>query len=65
VAETPARRRATRFLQAGGDLVLCADPSLVATMASGLVDAASDSSFATTLAASAGRVDKLVARVGG
>lgn len=65
VADTPAGRRATRFLQAGGDLVLCADPSLVATMTSGLVEAAADASFATTLAASAGRVDRLVSRVGG
>lgn len=65
VSQTPARRRATRFLAAGGDLVLCADPSLVATMAAGLVEAAADASFATTLAASAGRVDRLVARVGG
>ncbi|AXE38898.1 glycoside hydrolase family 3 N-terminal domain-containing protein [Acidipropionibacterium virtanenii] len=60
VAATPAGRRATRFLRAGGDLVLCADPSLVPSMVSGLVDAAGDSSFARTLAASARRVDRLV-----
>lgn len=36
VAAVPVRDRGSRFLNAGGDLALCADPSLVPTMVEGI-----------------------------
>lgn len=64
VADTPARRRAARFVTAGGDLALCADPSLVPDMIDGLVEAAAEPAFAAALRASAARIDALVRAVG-
>jgi beta-N-acetylhexosaminidase len=53
----PQAQRAVRFVAAGGDLVLTADPQAAGPMLDGLVArAAADPDFATTLTAAARRV---------
>ena len=57
VAAVPQAQRAVRFVAAGGDLVLTADPQAAVPMLDGLVArAAADPDFATTLTAAARRV---------
>ncbi|MDN5996231.1 glycoside hydrolase family 3 N-terminal domain-containing protein [Acidipropionibacterium jensenii] len=61
VAQVPAAERARRFLDAGGDLALCADPSLVPAMVEGLrVDRSP-----ARVARSAARVEALIGRLAG
>lgn len=61
----PVRDRAARFVSAGGDLAINADPSLTAAMADGLVrKAKADPAFARMVGASAARVLALKARLG-
>jgi beta-N-acetylhexosaminidase len=65
VAAVPVGERATRFVAAGGDIVLTAEPSQAATMLDALVDRArTDPAFASRLRASATRVVSLKARAG-
>lgn len=57
VAAVPAADRAVRFVAAGGDLVLTADPAAAPAMLDGLVaKAAADPVFASTVTAAARRV---------
>lgn len=64
VKEVSPGERALRFLQAGGDLVITADPSLAAPMAEAiLAKARQDQAFAADLARKAERVLKLKASV--
>ncbi len=65
VAAVPPAERATRFVAAGGDLVLTVDPATAAPMLDGLVARAQrDAAFAGTLRAAAGRVLALKAARG-
>lgn len=53
----PARKRALKLVQAGGDMALTVDPKLASAMAEGLVEAVSDDeSLAALVTESAGRV---------
>ncbi|MCI1748536.1 MAG: hypothetical protein LKI24_10865 [Acidipropionibacterium sp.] len=61
VAAVPVAHRGSRFLTAGGDLALCADPSLVPAMVEGIAARVA----AERLRASAARVDGLVSRLSG
>ncbi|QHC02406.1 glycoside hydrolase family 3 protein [Epidermidibacterium keratini] len=57
VADVPVPERATRFVAAGGDIVLTAEPSQAPQMNDALVAAASaDAAFAAKLDAAVGRV---------
>jgi len=57
VASVPAGQRATRFVAAGGDIVITAKASLTSTMVNALVvKAQQDKAFAATLQASVRRV---------
>ncbi|MFZ1410735.1 MAG: glycoside hydrolase family 3 N-terminal domain-containing protein, partial [Micropruina sp.] len=61
----PARLRALRFVRAGGDLTINAEPRLTAAMAEGLTTAAAtDPALGERIAESAGRVLALKARLG-
>ncbi len=65
VAGTPAAERATRFVAAGGDIVLTGLPQTVPTMAGALRDkAAAEPGFATQVDAAATRVLDLKAKRG-
>lgn len=65
VASVPVGERATRFVAAGGDIVLTAQPSQAPTMVAALVErAAAQPAFAAQLRASAGRVVALKVRLG-
>lgn len=65
VKEVPVAERAVRFVQAGGDLVINADPSSVGEMAKGLAKKADeDQAFADDLPEHAARVLALKAEVG-
>ena len=65
VADVPARQRAVRFVQAGGDLAISVDPAAASAMVAGLVEEAqADAEFAARLRASAGRVLELKDRLG-
>lgn len=57
VRKIPAGQRAVRFVAAGGDVVIDADPSLVPAMTAALLaKAAKDPAFATRVTESAARV---------
>lgn len=57
VRKIPAGQRAVRFVAAGGDVVIDADPSLVPAMTKALLaEAAKDPAFATRVTESASRV---------
>lgn len=57
VSDVPGPQRAVRFVQAGGDLVIVADPTLAQAMAKALVARArSDPAFASLIDESAARV---------
>jgi len=57
VRTIPAGQRAVRFIAAGGDVVINADPSLVPAMTKALLaKAAKDPAFAARVTESAGRV---------
>ncbi|GAA3579130.1 glycoside hydrolase family 3 N-terminal domain-containing protein [Kribbella ginsengisoli] len=57
VASVPAGQRATRFVAAGGDIVITAKASLTSTMVNALVaKAEQDKTFAAALQSSVGRV---------
>lgn len=57
IATVPAGERATRFVAAGGDLVINADPRTIATMADALIRAASaDPAMATRITSAAAHV---------
>ncbi len=61
----PARDRAVRFIAAGGDLAINADPALTSAMAAGLIARAkADKGFAGRVAESAARVLALKADLG-
>ena len=65
VAAVPAGDRATRFLAAGGDIVLTAQPGLVSTMASAIASrAAADPAFAGQVQDSVVRVLALKEKMG-
>jgi beta-N-acetylhexosaminidase len=65
VATIPAADRATRFVAAGGDIVLTGIPLTVPTMAGALRDKATgDPAFAAQVDAAATRVLELKARRG-
>ena len=65
VSGTPVGERATKFVAAGGDVVLTANPALVPTMAAALVDRAkAEPAFDRMLTASATRVVTLKAARG-
>ncbi|WP_203568987.1 glycoside hydrolase family 3 N-terminal domain-containing protein [Aestuariimicrobium ganziense] len=65
VATVPVGERATRFVDAGGDVVICADPGKVQTMVSALVaKARQDAAFEAKVTAAAGRVLALKASLG-
>ncbi len=65
VSNVPGAQRAVRFVQAGGDLVIVADPALAAEMAKELVARAkSDPDFAARIDQSAARVLTLKDRRG-
>ena len=62
VSSVPAGERATRFLQAGGDVVITADPQLVRPMAQAILDlAGNDQAFADEITTKATRVLQLKA----
>ena len=64
VKDVPAGERAIRFLRAGGDLVINADPSLTRSMVGGILDLArNDADFAAAVTEKAGRVLRLKASV--
>ena len=56
VADVPVPERATRFVAAGGDIVLTAQPSQAAQMNDAIVAAAADPAFAAKLDVAARRV---------
>ncbi|MGJ6979914.1 glycoside hydrolase family 3 N-terminal domain-containing protein [Aestuariimicrobium soli] len=65
VAKVPAGQRAVRFVAAGGDLVINANPATIDDMSAALVArAASDPAFAEQMAASATRVVELKQSLG-
>lgn len=65
VAATPVTQRATRFVGAGGDIALTADPAAVAPFHAALVAAmAADPSFATKVEAAVTRVVDLKLALG-
>lgn len=65
VSDIPAGERALRFVRAGGDLVITADPTLVESMTGGLLEAArSDAALADRVEASAARVLTMKAGLG-
>ncbi|HEX5335958.1 MAG TPA: glycoside hydrolase family 3 N-terminal domain-containing protein [Propionicimonas sp.] len=65
VASVPAAQRAVRFLAAGGDLVINANPGLTAAMVGGVRKRAkADAAFSRQLTASAARVLALKETVG-
>ncbi|RMB61134.1 glycoside hydrolase family 3 N-terminal domain-containing protein [Tessaracoccus antarcticus] len=65
VKDVPAAERGTRFIQAGGDLAINADPALLKAMvADTLAAAEADEAFATRVAGSAARVLELKADAG-
>ncbi len=65
VQSVPVGKRATRFLDAGGDLVLTADPQTVAPMAAAVTSrVARDAAFAGRVRAAVQRVLTLKARTG-
>jgi beta-N-acetylhexosaminidase len=65
VAGTPAAERATRFVAAGGDIVLTGLPQTVPTMAAALRDkATAEPGFAAQVDAAATRVLELKAKRG-
>jgi beta-N-acetylhexosaminidase len=65
VADTPPADRATRFVAAGGDIVLTGLPQTVPTMAGALRDkAAAEPAFAAQVDAAATRVLDLKAKRG-
>ncbi|MEO7586769.1 MAG: glycoside hydrolase family 3 N-terminal domain-containing protein [Arachnia sp.] len=65
VKEIPAAERGTRFIRAGGDLAINADPALLKGMVADTLTAAeADGAFATRVAESAGRILELKASVG-
>lgn len=64
VAGVAVGERAVRFVAAGGDLVINADPDTIGTMANALIGRAlSDATFAAQIKASAGRVLAMKAKV--
>lgn len=65
VAEIPAGERATRFIAAGGDIVINADPTIQEDMSEAVVDKAeADPEFEEMITASAGRVLGLKSELG-
>ena len=65
VADVPVRERGLRFLQAGGDLVINADPAKITEMVDGVGDhAVADEAFAAEIDQHAARVLALKASVG-
>lgn len=65
VRRMPAAQRAVRFLAAGGDLVINADPAITAAMASGVLKRAErDADFAAAVTESAARVLRLKSELG-
>ncbi len=65
VAHVPASERAVRFVAAGGDLLINADPSLQPAMTEAVVKrVAADPAFAAKVTAAAGRVLALKSSVG-
>lgn len=65
VADIPASERGTRFIRAGGDLAINADPTLLKGMvADTLASAEADTGFAAQVAGSAARVLELKSDVG-
>jgi len=65
VAAVPAAERGTRFLLAGGDIAMDADPATIEAMVDNtLARAASDHAFAASITAKVARVLALKARVG-
>ncbi|MFC6357885.1 glycoside hydrolase family 3 N-terminal domain-containing protein [Luteococcus peritonei] len=65
VADVPAKDRAVRFISAGGDLVINADPGLMDEMVSGVTQKAeTDQAFAEALPSHVARVLELKAQVG-
>lgn len=65
VADIPASERGTRFIQAGGDLAINADPALLKGMvADTLAAAEADAAFAAQVSESAARVVELKSDVG-
>ena len=60
-----AAQRGVRFIEAGGDIAINADPALMGAMADATVElAGSDEGFAARVAESAGRVLELKASAG-
>lgn len=65
VADVPAKLRAVKFLQAGGDLAISVDPAVATEMVAGLVAAGeADPKFAAKIKAAAVRVMTLKGRLG-
>jgi beta-N-acetylhexosaminidase len=65
VADTPPGERAVLFLEAGGDLVINADPALAPEMATSIIEAMDqDAEFADAVAGSVARVLALKESVG-
>lgn len=65
VAEIPAAERGVRFIEAGGDVVINADPGLMAEMVDATIERAEgDPEFEEQITASAGRVIELKAWLG-
>ncbi len=65
VKDIPAAERGTRFIEAGGDIAINAEPALLSGMvADTLAAAEADGAFATQVAESAARVLELKADVG-
>lgn len=65
VRKVPAAQRAVRFLAAGGDVVINADPALTAAMAGGVLKrAGQDPDFAAAVTESAARVLRLKQELG-
>ena len=65
VRRIPAAQRAVRFLAAGGDLVINADPALTSAMAGGVLKRAGrDAEFAAAVTESAARVLRLKSELG-
>ena len=65
VKDIPAEERGTRFIKAGGDLAINADPALLQGMVTDTLEIAeSDEAFAAQVAESAARVLELKAGVG-
>ncbi len=65
VAGVPAKQRAVKFVQAGGDLAISVDPAAASAMVAGLVEAGqADPELAARIKQSAARVMTLKGRLG-